>query len=183
LHLSLVSGEDGRMNKLAVFVPLLAALTPAQQSTYHDPGLKTVVQVAIVCRDIDATSKRWAAVLGVRPPRITTTKPGSDIKEVFHGRPTNGQAKLAFIKAGQVELEFAEPVGEGTSWKEFLDQHGEGVHHMAFQITNLDKTVKALGFPVLHSGRYDDNDGSYTYVDSGNALGVILELLHTDPKR
>jgi hypothetical protein len=36
---------------------------------------------------------------------------------------------------------------------------------------------------VLHQGRYDDDSGAYVYVDSAKALGVTLELLHSEPKK
>ncbi len=171
------------MKKLALFLPLFAGMVPAQQTAYHDPGMKAVVQVAIICRDIEATSKRWAAALGVQPPQIKTTKPGSEVKELYRGRPSTGQAKLAFINAGQVVLELIQPVGENTSWKEYLDKNGEGVQHIAFQVADVDKTIQSLGAPVLHQGRYDDDSGSYTYLDTAKALGVTLELLHADPKK
>ncbi len=154
-----------------------------ERTEYSDPGMKTVTQVAIVCRDIEASSKRWAAALGVGAPEIRTTRPGTEVEAVFRGRPTGGRAKLAFIDAGQVTIELIEPVGEGTSWKEFLDQHGEGVQHIAFQVADPGKTAQALGYPVLHAGRYDDGSGSYTYLDSSKALGVTLELLHSEPKK
>jgi methylmalonyl-CoA/ethylmalonyl-CoA epimerase len=177
------------MQKL-VFVPflfpLLAGIAPAQSAAYHDPGMKVVTQVAIVCRDVEATSKRWAAVLGVDPPQIRTSKPGQEVKVMFRGHASNGQAKLAFIKLGQVQLELIQPVGGDTSWKQFLDKNGEGVQHIAFQVADVDKSVKAFadsGMPVLHQGRYDDDSGSYTYIDSAKALGVTLELLHPDAKR
>jgi hypothetical protein len=50
----------------------------------------------------------------------------------------------------------------------------------------MEKTLKGLdgmGMPVLHQGRYDDNSGAYVYVDSKKALGVTLELLHSDAKK
>ncbi len=174
------------MKKLAFVFVLLPAFAPAQSPAYHDPGMKVVTQVAIVCRDIDATSKRWAAVLGLEPPQIRITKPGEEVHVMFRGRPSNGQAKLAFIKLGQVTLELIQPVGGDTSWKQFLDSKGEGVQHIAFQVADRDKTVKAFadsGVPVLHEGSYDDGSGTYTYVDSGKALGVTLELLHSQPKK
>ena len=177
------SGEHGRMKKLALFLPLLAAIAPAQETAYRDPGMKAVVQVAIVCRDVEATSKRWAAALGVRPPQIKTTKPGAEVKELFRGRPSMGQAKLAFINAGQVVLELIQPIGGNTSWKEYLDKNGEGVQHIAFQVVDVDKSIQSLGAPVLHQGRYDDDSGSYTYLDTAKTLGVTLELLHADPKK
>jgi catechol 2,3-dioxygenase-like lactoylglutathione lyase family enzyme len=171
---------------LAFFLLLIPAVAPAQTPAYRDPGMVAVTQVAIVCRDIEATSKRWAAVLGVDPPRISTTKPGHEVKVMFRGRPSEGQAKLAFIKLGQVTLELIQPIGGDTSWKQFLDANGEGVQHIAFQVTDLDKTIKGFGdagMPVLHQGRYDDDSGAYVYVDSAKALGVTLELLHSEPEK
>jgi methylmalonyl-CoA/ethylmalonyl-CoA epimerase len=178
--------EDRCMKKLVFALTILLAIATAQGPAYHDPGMKVVTQVAIVCRDIDATSKRWAVMLGVNPPQIHTTKPGHEAKLMYRGRPSDGQAKLAFINLGQVTLELIEPVGGGTSWKEFLDTHGEGVHHIAFQPADPGRTIKALrdgGMPVVHEGRYDDDSGAYVYVDSAEALGVTLELLHSDAKK
>ena len=166
---------------------LLGVAASAQQPVADpDPGLKTVVQVAIVCRDIEATSKRWAAALGVAVPSIKLTKPGSEVREVYRGRPSTGQAKIAVIRLGQVALELMEPVGPDTSWRESLDANGEGVQHLAFQIADLDKTVKrfeSLGMPVVHQGRFDGDNGSYSYLDSKRALGVTVELLVRDPPK
>lgn len=180
------ASEDGRMKTLTFLLALLPAIAPAQSPAYRDPGMKVVTQVAIVCRDIEATSKRWAAVLGVDPPQIRTTKPGNEVNVLFRGRPSQGQAKLAFIKLGQVTLELIQPVGGDTSWKQYLDTNGEGVQHIAFQVADLDKTIKGFddgGIAVLHRGSYDDDSGAYVYVDSAKALGVTLELLHSEPKK
>ena len=179
-------GEDGCMKKLAFALAILPVFTPAQDPAYHDPGMKVVTQVAIVCRDIEATSKRWATLLGVNQPQIHTTKPGHEVKLMYRGHPSEGQAKLAFINLGQVTLELIQPVGGDTAWKEFLDTHGEGVHHIAFQVADPARTIKAVGeagMPVVHQGRFDDDSGSYAYIDSAEALGVTLELLHSDAKK
>jgi methylmalonyl-CoA/ethylmalonyl-CoA epimerase len=174
------------MKNAAFLLALLPTLAPAQSPAYHDPGMKVVTQVAIVCRDIEATSKRWADVLGVAPPRIITIKRGSEAKLIYRGHPSDGKAKLAFLNLGQVNLELIQPVGNDTAWKEFLDTHGEGVHHIAFQVADPDRTIKEfqdVGMPVQHQGRFDDDSGSYVYIDSAKALGVTLELLHPDAKK
>jgi catechol 2,3-dioxygenase-like lactoylglutathione lyase family enzyme len=174
------------MFRIASLILMAALAAPAQQPTAIDPGLKTVVQVAIVTKDIDASAKRWAAVLGMEVPKISTTRPGQEVKVVFKGKPSTGQAKLAFFKLGQVVLELIQPVGKDTSWKQFLDQHGEGVQHLGFQVQNLDQAIanaQASGMPVLHRGRYDKDNGDYVYVESDKALGVTLEFLHSDPPK
>jgi catechol 2,3-dioxygenase-like lactoylglutathione lyase family enzyme len=166
---------------LTLLLPLLA---PAQAPVAIDPGLKTVVQVAIVTRDIEASAKRWAAALGMDVPKITLTRPGREVKVVYRGKASDGQAKLAFFKLGQVVLELIEPVGGGTSWKQYLDEHGEGVQHLGFQVQDLNQAIAhaaQAGMPVLHRGRYDKDNGDYVYVDSEKPLGVTLEFLHSDP--
>jgi len=145
-----------------------------------------VVQVAIICKDIEATTRRWAELLGVEPPAIRMTRPGREVKLIYRGRPSDGRVKLAFIRLGQVSLEFLEPVGGETSWAEYLEKHGEGVQHLGFQVKDLERSLeslKRLGFGELHRGRYDGDNGTYVYMDTKDGLGVIIELLHSDPPR
>ncbi|MGE5646531.1 MAG: VOC family protein [Acidobacteriota bacterium] len=166
---------------------VLAALpaTAPSQEPYVDPGMKQIVQVAIVCKDIEACSQRWARMLGQKPNPIRTTLPGREVKVLYHGKPSDGRAKLTFLNTGTTVLELMEPVGGPTAWKDFLDKNGEGVQHVAFQVEDLERTIKSLeqqGMPVIHRGRYDSNDGDYVYVDSQAKLGVTIELLHSDKK-
>jgi len=155
------------------------------QDKYNDPGLKKVIQIAIVVRDIEASSKKWADVLGMPIPEIRTTRPGHEVKEIYRGKPSEGQVKLTFFNLGQVVLELLQPISEGTSWKEFLDTKGEGVQHIGFNVVDPTKTSKELeqsGYPMFHQGRYDSDDGTYIYHDTQEALGVVIELLHSDAK-
>lgn len=171
--------------RLLSFWILLPLLAPAQSQPGLDPGMKTIVQVAIVTRDIEASARRWAAVLGLPEPSITMTRPGEEVKVVYKGRPSSGRAKLAFFRLGQVVLELIEPVGGDTSWRQFLDEHGEGVQHLGFQVEQLDQAIARaaqMGMPVLHRGRYDRDNGDYVYIDSEKQLGVTIEFLHSDKK-
>ncbi|HEX4055451.1 MAG TPA: VOC family protein [Tepidisphaeraceae bacterium] len=150
---------------------------------HRDPGFKTIIQVAIVCRDIDATGKRWAALLGVDPPKSFATGPGMASDMVYRGKPSDARCKLAFIEAGACQLELIQPLGPGSSWQEALDECGESIHHIAFKVKNLDgsiRTCQELGMPVLHQGRFGSKDGSYVYIDSKSQLGAVVELLHWD---
>ena len=158
---------------------------PLAQDKYLDPGLKKVIQIAIVVKDIEASSKRWAEMLGMPVPEIRTTRPGHEVKEIYRGKPSEGQVKLTFFNLGQVVLELLEPVSGGTSWQEFLDTKGEGVQHIGFNVEDHVKTSQELekaGYPIFHQGRYDSDDGTYIYHDTQDALGVVVELLHSDPR-
>ncbi|HBY61946.1 MAG TPA: lactoylglutathione lyase [Solibacterales bacterium] len=154
-----------------------------QSPDYRDEGIGKIVQIAIVCKDLDACSARWSRLLGQPAPPPRTTLPGREVNVKYRGKDSGGQVKLTFFKTGDAVLELMQPVGPGTHWKEHLDQFGEGVHHIAFRVKNLDKTIAALeaeGMPVVHRGRFDSKNGDYVYVDSKAKLGVTIELLHWD---
>ncbi|MDX2154415.1 MAG: VOC family protein [Bryobacteraceae bacterium] len=169
--------------KTLVLVLLGALGSGAQSPSYRDAGIGKIVQIAIVCKDLDACAARWSRLLGQPAPAARTTLPGKDVSVLYRGRPSDGQVKLTFFKTGDAVLELMQPVGQGTHWKEHLEQFGEGVHHIAFRVKDLDKTLAALeaeGMPVIHRGRFDSKDGDYVYVDSKAKLGVTVELLHWD---
>ena len=41
-------------------------------------------------------------------------------------------------------IELFEPVKGGSPWQEFLDSKGEGIHHIAFEVENLEKIFQDL---------------------------------------
>lgn len=141
-------------------------------------GSTTVAQIAIVVRDIEGASKRWAEILGMPVPNIIITQPGNEVNMTYRGQPSNAQAKLAFFNLGQVQLELIEPIGEPSTWKEALDQNGESVHHIAFWVEDMQASVDFLkqhGIPLIQRG--DMGEGQYAYFDAQDKLGVQIELL------
>jgi catechol 2,3-dioxygenase-like lactoylglutathione lyase family enzyme len=134
--------------------------------------------VGLVVRDIEKSAQAYSRVFGLPEPPVIITDKHDIAKTMYKGEPSDAQAKLAFFQMGQVSLELIEPVGGPSTWQEFLDEKGEGVHHIAFEIQGTDDVVAFLegeGIPIVQQGVYPG--GMYTYVDSSSALGVILELL------
>ena len=173
------------MKQFTLLLILCGVLAGAQPpAPAPEPGMKKIIQIGILTRDVEASAKRWAAALGVTAGPMRTTRPGAEIKELFHGKPATGQARIINLKMeGGVGLELMEPVGPDTSWKEILDKKGEIVHHIAFRVEDVAGTVKhfeRLGIGVAHQGLFDGLNGSYTYMDTDSSLGVIIELLHSD---
>jgi methylmalonyl-CoA/ethylmalonyl-CoA epimerase len=141
-------------------------------------GASAICQIGLVVRDIERTAKDYADVFGMDMPAINITDPAEVAHTKFRGTPTQARAKLAFFKMGPISLELIEPVGGPSTWREFLDEHGEGVHHIAFRIEGMERVLTFLdgkGIPVVQSGDY--TGGRYAYADSTAHLGVILELL------
>ena len=169
------------MNKKSTiwFVPLLlmilafADIETTDQHLEHFLGTRTIAHVAIIVNDIEATTKRYAELFGLEPPRARL-----GVSPQYLGKPTGGKAKMAFIKLDNITLEFFEPVGGPSAWQEFLEKNGEGVHHFGFVIKDLEDHVdyfESRNMQVIQSGGGDW--GRYRYVDASPELATMIELL------
>lgn len=148
-------------------------------------GSDVVRQVGIIVHDIEATSRRYAEVLGFPPPMIFQTPGYEQSKTVFRGEHSEATAKLAFFSAGQLQIELIQPDEKPSVWREFLEMHGEGAHHIAFQVQDTKKATDYLerfDIHVVQQGLYADASGMYTYMSSEKALGVMIKLLENFPR-
>lgn len=141
-------------------------------------GQGVVAQVAFIVRDIEKSARAYAAVLGVPAPSWELTDPVEKAHTLYLGKPSPARAKLAFIKMANITIELIEPVGGPSTWKDFLDTKGEGMHHLAFEVKDMPKRLaelKAKGLNVVQTGDY--TGGRYAYVDATARIGIFLELL------
>ena len=141
-------------------------------------GADKVVQVGIVVKDIEKVSRAYAEILGTEVPAWFLTDTIDKAHTEFRGKPSEARAKLAFFELKNITIELIEPVGGPSTWREFLEERGEGVHHLAFEIKGMEEKIRLLaehGLPLLQKGDYEG--GRYAYVDGSGRLAVILELL------
>lgn len=144
-------------------------------------GTTTITQVGLIVSDIETKAAVWAKILGLPIPNIIVTDALDKAHTEHRGLPTTARAKLAFFHLGQVALELIEPIGEPSTWKEQLEQHGESLHHIAFEIKDMHEKLAYLdaqGIPLVQRGDY--TGGRYAYVDGQAQLGAVVELLEND---
>ncbi|MGD9345470.1 MAG: VOC family protein [Candidatus Aminicenantes bacterium] len=137
-----------------------------------------ITQIGVVVQDIEKASQAYAEFLGVDNPQWFLTDTVDKAHTVFKGNSTEARAKLAFFELENITIELIEPVGGPSTWQEFLDDKGEGIHHIAFEINDMDKKIerlKAGGMSLLQKGDYEG--GHYSYMDAGANLALIIELL------
>ncbi|MGB6866037.1 MAG: VOC family protein [Candidatus Aminicenantaceae bacterium] len=137
-----------------------------------------VTQIGVVVHDIENASQAYAVFLGIDKPQWVLTDNVDKAHTVFKGDSTEARAKLAFFELGNITIELIEPVGGPSTWQEFLENKGEGIHHIAFEIKDMDKKIDLLtagGITLLQKGDYEG--GRYCYMDGVSKLGLILELL------
>jgi len=141
-------------------------------------GNRVITQIGIVVRDIEAVSEAYATFFGVEKPQWFWTDGYEKAHTTVYGQPSQARAKLAFFDMGSVQLELIEPDENPSTWREFLDKYGEGVHHIAFVIKDMDGKIKKLeqnGMRLIQRGDYEG--GRYAYIDTLRQLKVLIELL------
>ena len=77
---------------------------------------------------------------------------------------------------GSTVLELVQQLEGGGPWPEFLESKGEGLHHIAFTVSNYDEIVTGLqkqGFKMIAGGLYQGNRWSYFATAPG---GIVIEL-------
>jgi len=140
---------------------------------------KEMVQVGIVVADIEKAAASWAGFLGLDQVPSISIAHGSDLNPTeFKGDLSSATAKLAFFQLDNITIELIEPDGKPSTWQEFLDTKGEGIHHIAFNVDDMDSQMKkfdAHGIPMIQHGGWDT--GEYSYMDGTSNLGLIIELL------
>jgi methylmalonyl-CoA/ethylmalonyl-CoA epimerase len=119
---------------------------------------KQMMQVGIIVKDVEKSAEAWASFLGLEEvPSVSLAAGSKKNPTKFKGEPTDAKAKLAFFK---------------------LDNEGEGIHHIAFDVKGMKNTIKEFeqnGIPILQHGGWDT--GEYSYMDGSENLALIIELL------
>lgn len=138
-----------------------------------------LIQVALVVEDIEASLDRWCALFDIeRPDVVTMGRPNHD--ETYRGQPADYRLRLAVITVpgSQVVIELNEPDANPSTFREFLTEHGEGVHHLGFAVGEARDAVVAgletAGFAKRVEAYYPG--GSWTVLDTEAALGVNLNI-------
>ena len=142
---------------------------------------KVLTQICIIVRDVEASTKRYAEILGIdMSPNFQTTLLHDHTHATYYGQPIDSRASLSALDIGQLQFELLEPLERPSSCGDFLDQHGEGIHHVAFFVPKTDvvaNSLKEYGYTVTQQGLFTGQTGMYTYLDTDKDMAVVIELL------
>ena len=62
------------------------------------------------------------------------TDAAEEAETVYRGQPTPARAKFVLFQLTEsIGLDLIEPDEHPSVWRGFLDQNGEGIHHIAFR--------------------------------------------------
>ena len=138
-------------------------------------------QIGMIVKNMDEAKAHMAAFLGVPVPSSCDAGDYAVTKTVFRSQPApDAASKLAFFNLPNIQLELIEPNEAPSTWREYLDTHGEGVHHLGFNVDDIwgrMEDMKNAGYELVQFGYYGSGDGAYAYFDCTEELKMYVELL------
>lgn len=137
------------------------------------------IQINIVVSDIETAAEKWAELLGIEKPEIVHRHLEGGEDYTYHGQPISCDLKCCDISMNGFVLELHEPCGGQSSFQDFLDKHGNGVHHIGFEVGDrrdaVIRDLAAAGYDTDRTmGIYPGS--SWTIVDGEDTLGVNLNI-------
>lgn len=143
----------------------------------------TFTHIGIVTKDITKTAQMFADVYGITPPAMAriydNNGKGIPFPPGIKGN-TAAKGKLVQFAIGNVRIELIEPVDGPTAWSEHLGEYGMSVHHLAFQVPDVNTAVRGL---EAKGGKWNMGEGgqSFAYVDMQDQLGYTIEVGRQQP--
>ncbi|MFC1931588.1 VOC family protein [Chloroflexota bacterium] len=118
---------------------------------------KAIIQVGIVVRDIQATMESFWSIFGIGPWSVITFGTPSVQNLKYFGKHNWCRCNVAFSQVGPLEIELFEPVEGVSPYQDWLDNVGEGLHHLKFvgedlNIERIERLMLEQGFPSFFSG-------------------------------
>ncbi|WP_165250049.1 methylmalonyl-CoA epimerase [Paludisphaera soli] len=128
--------------------------------------VKAVNHIGIAVRSIEAQKDYYTNVLGA----------------VFEGEEVvaDQKVKVGFFRIGDVRMELLEPTDPTSTVAAFLEKKGEGLHHVALEVEDIEARiadVKAKGLRMVdEKPRAGSHHLQIAFVHPKSTFGVLTEL-------
>jgi len=126
-------------------------MTPPEHAlTVHTAGgsdafLGKAIEIAIVTRNVKTTMQGLSCI-GIGPWRSYTFTPENTTNQTYRGEPSPFVMRVCFAQLGDLIWELIQPLSGRTIFQEFLDRHGEGIHHIAFDCNGIPFPARLAEF-------------------------------------
>jgi methylmalonyl-CoA/ethylmalonyl-CoA epimerase len=144
----------------------------AKTDTEKSPFTK-VHHVGVVVENMDKAVSHYES-LGIGPFEPLKLTPAEGL---LRGKCLITTPIISMGAVGGIVIELLQPTEEESLVKEFYETRGEGIHHIAFLVDDIDKETEKLvqkGFKVIFSQKF--GEGGCAFFDTGQVGGVFIEL-------
>ena len=121
--------------------------------------------VAVVLPEIEGALGFWQGALGL---------PLAGVEDV-----PSQKAAVAFLPAGESEVELVKPLDADTGLAKFLADKGPGLHHICFEVDDIDEMLRDLqarGVRLINPSALALPGRKAAFIHPKAANGVLVEL-------
>lgn len=133
--------------------------------------MNTLEHIGIAVTSLEVSEGLFEKLLGVSPYKREEVK--------------SEGVKTSFFSVGDTKIELLEATHAQSPIAGFLQKRGEGIHHLAFEVTDIKKEVERLigeGFTVLNETPKQGADNKWVvFLHPKSTNGVLVELCQEIP--
>jgi methylmalonyl-CoA/ethylmalonyl-CoA epimerase len=128
--------------------------------------LKKIEHIGIAVKNLDDSNILYEKLLGSKHYKTEEVK--------------SEDVKTSFFKVGESKIELLEATDKDSAIHKFIKKRGEGVHHIAFEVEDIESEMKRLeseGFNVLSKKPKKGADNKLVaFLHPKSTNGVLIEL-------
>jgi methylmalonyl-CoA/ethylmalonyl-CoA epimerase len=129
-------------------------------------NIKYIEHIGIAVKSIEVAKKYYEDVLGLYCYAIEEVK--------------DQKVKTAFFKIGDTKIELLEPTDPESPVAKFIEKRGEGIHHIAFAVKDIESSIKELqakGVQMIDQKPRMGAEGLHiAFLHPKSTLGVLTEI-------
>jgi len=129
-------------------------------------NISNIEHIGIAVKNLDESIRYYEDVLGLKCYRVEEVE--------------DQKVKTAFFKVGDTKIELLESIGKDGPIDKFIEKRGEGVHHIAFAVKDIKKSLKkaeAAGIEVINKEPVNGTESlQVAFLHPRSTFGVLTEL-------
>lgn len=133
--------------------------------------IKRVHHIGIAVNSLKESATLFEKVLGV--------------KAHYHDAPCQKVSEAVFKIGKGVEIDLVEPTGPESTVARFLEKRGEGLHHIALEVDDIDNDLKIMGgkgVQLIDKQGREGVAGKIAFLHPKSVNGVLIELIQPRQK-
>jgi len=135
--------------------------------------LKKIEHIGIAVKDLEVSNRLYAKLLGTKHYKTEFVDSES--------------VKTSFFKVGENKIELLQATNPESAIAKFINKKGEGVHHVAFEVENIEAEIKRLideGFELIYNTpKLGADNKIIAFLHPKSSGGVLVELCQEVPNK
>ncbi len=128
--------------------------------------LNKIEHIGIAVKDLDVSNEIYSKILNVDPYKQEEVQ--------------SEGVKTSFFKVGESKIELLQATNENSPIAKFIDKKGEGIHHIAFGVDDIEKEIARLteeGFELIHTKpKLGADNMRVAFMHPKSTSGMLIEL-------